>query len=763
MVDSKFILIVDDDRELAEKYGELFREQRFIPRIEHNGAKALRIFQDENIDVCLIDALLPEMDGFKLVEEIRNFGNKGKNAFIVMISGVLKSSQHGDKVKENHNLVAYLDKPATMDRLLSILYKEMGEAFPGTWRPPEEIAQRNRSTNIDFFKEKSIDGKFNTLKEKLGRKPKKQDRYERRPRKNVPPTPEMLGFAKNPFYLLQPFKASNAGDLAETPLPIIMLHVLAPSFTGGLFLVKDEAKKAVYFNQGIPIAVLSNVASEQFGNWLVQEKIITSEQLMEALSQSSLKHQQSTEVSQIEALVGIGALEQASALELIPRYFTWKFKKLFTWFRGSYRFQAVSKLPPVQAKLDQHPMLLLRTAIEEHIPKAEIKKWLGPYMHSPVGMNVENEPLLAHFGLVLKEANFVRSLDFTRTVREVLRDDSAVMPSKKMAKFLLLLISQDTLLLYPPLLPLKDDTEEPLNHDSSDALFETEPPGTAPKTNRSTREMNLSKLTAKQQRKKEFEADLATIPPKYHKSFRELYAYREKLIKENHFGRLGISQTTPQTEIKKTYAEMAKKYHPDSMPGKEIEQIRKMGSDIFNLINEAFNGISTDAKRKKYIEDLRTGANVDASDEVSKILNAENRFHGGMAALMKKNYEKAKEEFYEAIKLNPQEGEYYAHLGWAHFNLAPKDPKQTREAIQYLSKATKMAPKLDVTHFYIATIFKLSGDLDKAAKAFRHCLTINPKNTRAKSELRLLESRRQQQKVDAQEEKKNGLFGFLKK
>ena len=769
MIDNKLILIVDDDRELAEKYGELFREQRFVPRIEHNGAKALRIFQDENIDVCMIDALLPELDGFKLVEEIRNFGNKGKSVPIMMISGVLKSSQHGTDATQKHDLIGYLDKPATMDKVLSVFYKAMGEDFPGSWRPAEEIAARNRSTNIDFFKEKSIDGKFSTLKETLNKKSKKQDLYERRPRKNVPPPQEILHAARNPYYLLQSFKAPSDGNLAEVPLPVIMQHVLASNFTGGLFLTRQNVKKAAYFNQGKPIAVLSNVASDQFGHWLVRKKIIGADQLQEALSQSKVKNQRSTEISQIEALVGIGALEQANALELIPRYFQWKFKKLFTWVEGSYQFQPVSKLPLVQAELDRHPLMLLRSAIEERIPKAEVKKWLKPYMHSPIGLNSENEYILPHMGLKLKEANFVRKLDFTRTVCEVIRDESAGIPTKKMAKFLFLLICQDAVMLYPPLVPLKDNTVEFLESDSD--LVDTEPPGSITEPPGSVLENSSSstkipmirkKLTPEQRREKEFQSHLAEIPPKYHKQFKELFKYREKLLDENHFGRLEVSQTTAQSEIKKNYSLMAKKFHPDAMPGKEIEQVRKLGADIFNLITEAFNAISTEQKRNKYIEDLRTGANVDASDEVSKILNAENHFHGGMAALMKKNYPKAKEEFNEAIKLNPNEGEYYAQLGWVHFNLNSKDSKQTREAIQYLAKAAKMTPKLDVTHFYIATIFKLTGDLDKAVKAFRKCLALNPKNIRAKSELHLLETRKKRQAKEP-EEKKSSLFGFLKK
>ena len=57
---------------------------------------------------------------------------------------------------------------------------------------------------------------------------------------------------------------------------------------------------------------------------------------------------------------------------------------------------------------------------------------------------------------------------------------------------------------------------------------------------------------------------------------------------------LGVAKTATQDEIKKTYRELAKKYHPDRNRG------NKAAEDKFKDINEANEVLSDPEKRAKY-------------------------------------------------------------------------------------------------------------------------------------------------------------------
>ena len=67
----------------------------------------------------------------------------------------------------------------------------------------------------------------------------------------------------------------------------------------------------------------------------------------------------------------------------------------------------------------------------------------------------------------------------------------------------------------------------------------------------------------------------------------------------NYFEVLNVSENADLEVIRASYKALAKKYHPDNsdLPREEAEE--KMA-----LINEAYDVLSDDEKRKKHIEEL---------------------------------------------------------------------------------------------------------------------------------------------------------------
>lgn len=65
------ILYVEDDENLSYVIKDNLEEEGFEVSHYADGKEALKNFQKEKFDLCLLDVMLPELDGFSLAEKIR--------------------------------------------------------------------------------------------------------------------------------------------------------------------------------------------------------------------------------------------------------------------------------------------------------------------------------------------------------------------------------------------------------------------------------------------------------------------------------------------------------------------------------------------------------------------------------------------------------------------------------------------------------------------------------------------------------------------
>ncbi|UPM54377.1 response regulator transcription factor [Gottfriedia acidiceleris] len=66
------ILIVDDDPHIRKLLNVLLRDEGFTVFEATNGIEAISVFENNKIDMLIIDLMMPKMDGFELCREIRN-------------------------------------------------------------------------------------------------------------------------------------------------------------------------------------------------------------------------------------------------------------------------------------------------------------------------------------------------------------------------------------------------------------------------------------------------------------------------------------------------------------------------------------------------------------------------------------------------------------------------------------------------------------------------------------------------------------------
>lgn len=115
MMDRKIsILLAEDDDNLGVLLHSFLKSKNYQVELVRNGKAAFDRFTTSSFDFCIFDVMMPEMDGFTLAKEIREFDKK------VPILFLTAKSMKEDKI-EGFNIGAddYLTKPFSMDELVA--------------------------------------------------------------------------------------------------------------------------------------------------------------------------------------------------------------------------------------------------------------------------------------------------------------------------------------------------------------------------------------------------------------------------------------------------------------------------------------------------------------------------------------------------------------------------------------------------------------------------------------------------------------------
>jgi len=78
------VLIVDDDEFLLEMYALKFKEEGFGVEIAQSGRDVFEKIDTVHPDIILLDVVLPEMDGFSILQKIRAEKKSGAPLVIML-------------------------------------------------------------------------------------------------------------------------------------------------------------------------------------------------------------------------------------------------------------------------------------------------------------------------------------------------------------------------------------------------------------------------------------------------------------------------------------------------------------------------------------------------------------------------------------------------------------------------------------------------------------------------------------------------------
>ncbi|MCW8986485.1 MAG: response regulator, partial [Gammaproteobacteria bacterium] len=112
------ILVVDDERSICELSKNLLSSKGYQVLIADNGKTALELLENNQIDLLLSDVIMPNMDGYKLADIVRN---KFPHVKIQLVSGFDDDKKRTEK--DNTLSKNILQKPYTASQLFTVVRK----------------------------------------------------------------------------------------------------------------------------------------------------------------------------------------------------------------------------------------------------------------------------------------------------------------------------------------------------------------------------------------------------------------------------------------------------------------------------------------------------------------------------------------------------------------------------------------------------------------------------------------------------------------
>lgn len=113
----KKILIADDEHKIVMTLEYAFRKNGYDVFIARDGSEVLEILKNETPDIILLDIMMPNVDGYTTLSQIRQ-NEKLRDIKVVLISA--KTGEHDITKGLDLGADAYVTKPYSIKKLLEL-------------------------------------------------------------------------------------------------------------------------------------------------------------------------------------------------------------------------------------------------------------------------------------------------------------------------------------------------------------------------------------------------------------------------------------------------------------------------------------------------------------------------------------------------------------------------------------------------------------------------------------------------------------------
>jgi CheY-like chemotaxis protein len=112
------VLIADDNRDAADSLAMLLRLDGHEVFVAHDGETALRLFEESQPQVALLDIGMPELDGYEVARRIRA-KPAGKSVLLIAITGWGQEKDRRKSVEAGFD--HHVTKPVEPEAVLKLI------------------------------------------------------------------------------------------------------------------------------------------------------------------------------------------------------------------------------------------------------------------------------------------------------------------------------------------------------------------------------------------------------------------------------------------------------------------------------------------------------------------------------------------------------------------------------------------------------------------------------------------------------------------
>lgn len=124
------ILLVEDDYLLSEMYGTKLRLEGFEVAVAHNSQEAFDIMDEQEIDLVLLDMVLPRSNGVAILHEFKSYSDWRRVPIIILSNMTHKDVRLSQDLLQNFGVKKYLVKskvkPAQVAQAVKEVLSESG-------------------------------------------------------------------------------------------------------------------------------------------------------------------------------------------------------------------------------------------------------------------------------------------------------------------------------------------------------------------------------------------------------------------------------------------------------------------------------------------------------------------------------------------------------------------------------------------------------------------------------------------------------------
>jgi len=118
--EQSYILVVDDDPDILDSVTTVLESQSYRLRTARDGVQCLEWIKEEIPDLLILDLLMPRMDGFAVIQELRS-STKYANLSIIILTTVIEDASRRRYELETGlemDVQDYVEKPVSPAELL---------------------------------------------------------------------------------------------------------------------------------------------------------------------------------------------------------------------------------------------------------------------------------------------------------------------------------------------------------------------------------------------------------------------------------------------------------------------------------------------------------------------------------------------------------------------------------------------------------------------------------------------------------------------